>query len=53
MLKIRRGWLLQEDNDPKRTSKSTMDEVQVNCPQSPGLNIILKLLWTNLRRVKF
>ncbi|KAK3552156.1 hypothetical protein QTP86_003113 [Hemibagrus guttatus] len=56
-LKLKRTWVLQQDNDPKHTSKSTSEWLKKNkmktleCPsQSPDLSPI-EMLWHDLKKV--
>ncbi|KAK3548669.1 hypothetical protein QTP70_016419 [Hemibagrus guttatus] len=56
-LKLKRTWVLQQDNDPKHTSKSTSEWLKKNKmktlewpSQSPGLNP-MEMLWHDLKKV--
>ena len=55
-LKLKRSWVMQQDNDPKHTSKSTSEwlkrnkmEVLERPSQSPDLNPI-DMLWHDLEQ---
>ena len=53
-LKLKRGWVFQQDDDPQHSSKSTMKYLQeirmrvVECPLQSHTNIIANL-WRDLK----
>ena len=55
-LKLKHTWVMQQDNDPGHTSKSTSESLKINkmkvlewLNQSPDLNLI-EMLWHDLKQ---